>query len=465
MSLDSQVGSASASRSSFGFGVNASVYIRNLSFTNTSGNSYTFGYNVDYYSGYYGSSTSSRVAYTELVIDISDANIVTRTNSYGVGSPDNQNYNSSNYTIQTISNNTPIKFRIRAVCRGSANSGTIDVDAVFDETFYISTSQNNMIFAKTAQNDMIILPKITTSNKGQLFFIKNVTGGNYVKIVPEGTSNTIDGTSTPVITLNNRNGAILFNDGTNWFIGNLYKTNLNTTSTSSYASGKTGTATANSVNIFNVNNNTSRQSGDNLCTLPAAVQGGLCMVVYAGNNSDKYNNNALVFRSNASNTYTIDYNYYNNSSSQVYIVVNESGASQKSTGILFISDGSGWYIMGSVPTFGVSWGTSALGSTATTINSTNDIQINLTNTSAKNILIKDNTVNSTNLKSQLLIMKSKLSSPDTYYSQDSTHTLNYFNENVKSIVNVLSGTNYSCYWFVCENRSGILHYYPIINYT
>lgn len=137
----------------------------------------------------------------------------------------------------------------------------------------------------------------------------------------------------------------LITNGSNWYITGNYTDSLQSTSTVVPAGVKKANASI-GINIFSVNTNSARESGDNHVVLPTEVSGQLCIVVYAGNNSYKGGGNALSFSTTSGNG--ID-KRWNNTNNFPYIYTDESGEDEgkkKSTGIVFISDGTYWYVVG-----------------------------------------------------------------------------------------------------------------------
>lgn len=234
---------------------------------------------------------------------------------------------------------------------------------------------------------------------------------------------------------------------------------------------KRATAIANRINIFNVNANTDRTSQDNEIALPAASSGALCVIVYAGNNGSKASNNSLTF----THTQTIEgpNGPYNNSTNKCWIY---SDSNQKNTGILFVSDGTFWYVVGWYFTEGMAWDNTDnrwfQPLQITNIQMTEPSQITQVRIPRNGIdfLLPASipTITDTSTGGLILFKISHdLGGNLVFHTNPPNQGAQaFFNESMQRVYFAFNGGGYSCAWFAYERRAnGVLYYYPVIWHT
>lgn len=257
---------------------------------------------------------------------------------------------------------------------------------------------------------------------------------------------------------------ILYNNGEYWTIMNEYPSNRQ--SSLSKANGslvtnsdKIASASINTINVFSVDTNTARQSGDNRINLPTPSRGAICVIVYAGSNSSKLNNGNVL---NINSSTTIDNNSEYTSTNTPYIYTDES---YKSSGVVFISDGLTWFIAGWY--FGSFWQWGATDKGRYQDIPSKDAYLRL-NTWKNQLLyrmasseapcLKIVKVNHNNRQCYSVANANDSSVTDVYLntsnSTSSRHCLEYHD-----------GNQYSCVWLASARVGGNTYYYPIIGYT
>ena len=357
-----------------------------------------------------------------------------------------------------VLSNATHTIRVTASANGddNTNSGAFYVAVNVDDSFDFSASGllRGMNFMNTliGNTRYVLLPSPDTYS-GQVLFFKD-SGANAnnrnITLVPPNGGFTIDDAAN--LTISNRAGCVtLFSDSLVWRIANYYTSNnqptLSTASTSSFATGKQATALIGRINVFDVDSNSARQSGDNSVILPSPSAGELCMVLYIGKLSGKGLGNALLFQVTGGSS--ID-NIYNNTNNQAYISTNTSN---KSTGVVFISDGSNWYVAGYYPAANWAWETStAVGNTSVNLGT------NLLNVTPF-ISGKDYYLPSSSIGAILNIQKN-LTGMNTSGVIFHPNGTGFFNKDIQRIYYNGNPSNSST-WFV--NYGG--NSYPIIAYT
>jgi hypothetical protein len=362
------------------------------------------------------------------------------------------------------------------------------VSASVDQTLIVNLYNGNadFVFVDTSLNKKLLLINdfqyIKNTNK--LIYIKdayaNAQNNNIYVSVPNGT--TLDGNNS--FTIIAQCGCLsLYSDGINWFIANSYPSNNQSFlgDTSDTASGfKLANATINAINVFLTdtpssgpnNGNGTRKNGTNIVNLPT-LNGtpSMCIVVYGGDSSaDRQFNNKLGFNYSSRN---ID-RYYN-TGKQPYLV-SDTGSSQplKNSGIVFISDGTYWYIAGWFNGAYWAFDSDFYGGSFSLESSSSAQQID-------NIVSKES--GGGGLNRYFALPTIPIANPGyfriiksvgtqfngtngvTFYTftHGSTQT-NYINNSVNRIYYQNSQTN-SCLWMVGVNSSGIIRWYPIIGYA
>jgi hypothetical protein len=361
------------------------------------------------------------------------------------------------YTGGVLSN-AKHTIRITASASGddNTNSGQFFVDVNIDDSydFLASGLLNTINFVNTSTgNTRYVLLPFPDIYSGQLLFFKdsgaNANNRNIILAPPNGGFTIDDSTS---LTISNRAGCVtLFSDSFIWRVANYYTSNnqptLSTASTGSFADGKQATAVIGRINVFDVDSNSARQSGDNSVILPSPSAGELCMVLYIGKLSSKGSGNSLLFQVTGGSS--ID-NIYNNTNNQAYISTNTSN---KSTGVVFISDGNNWYVAGYYPGANWAWETStAVGNTSVNLGT------NLLNVtpfiSGKDYYLPPSTIGA------ILNIQKNISGMNTSGAIFHPNGTGFFNKDIQRIYYNGNPSNSST-WFV--NYGG--NSYPIIAYT
>jgi hypothetical protein len=333
--------------------------------------------------------------------------------------------------------------------------------------FVDSTNDFNFIDATPSIAKLIKLPPITLESSGKLYFykIKGFRNRN-VYIYTYDDSVFADYNESGILLKDSYACATLFNDGVKWYIANYYpspaQSYLPAVTADLFLSSKVGTASSNTINIFNTNGSSDRQNSNNLCMLPA-LNGNtaICTVVYAGS-VDRLSNNGLIFShydEAIGSSRSIDNNPGYNSG-RPCIIANES---RKSNGIVFISDGTTWYIAGWF--FGAYWGVSTDHSSISydtiSIGDLNSHSIRVSTGSGSNTQYRlpQDTPNET---PYFLIVKGN---PTTSRMVFNAHTGDRFISDNLKVIQMDGITSNICTWFVRQVISGVTRYYPVISYT
>jgi hypothetical protein len=244
---------------------------------------------------------------------------------------------------------------------GRGNSGIYNT--TFSNNYYYTLLPNNfsdcLVMSYNDNYLMSLEPASYASGFSNVKFIKYL-GSGYLIILPS-TSCALDtktvGSEYQVYGQNT--GLVLFRSSqTAWKIANTYRNDIQTSPTlpSPLPTGsKSVTAGAGKVNIFRVDDVT-KSTSDNLCYLPSpsSAPGKMCIVVYGGPlGKNKFS------PGNASNVLYFDVvggggNSIIDTPDGGYPFLFTDGP-DKSTGVIFISSGSKWCIMGWNQTFGQTW--------------------------------------------------------------------------------------------------------------
>jgi len=344
---------------------------------------------------------------------------------------------------------------------------------------YNSSADFNFIDASPNFSKIIRLPPITSAVTGKLYFYKitgTLTRNAYI-LTGDG-SLIKDHNIAGVVITNNHGCLTLVSNGTEWYIANYYPSSLQnslpTTSTDVSNANKIANSTINNINIFNTDANANRRDGAaNMVRLPA-LNGtpGICIVVYCGTIDGRTGGNVLLFTSTeaaAGTEQKIDgpSSSYNNTSQKPYIVANET---HKNTGIVFITNGTYWYIAGWFN--GSNWQTSANPANSGGVTNVqlspllNNYSYFITTTNGGNryyILPQDNP--SLNPPALLIVKaRSDATSMEFNSTQAGSGANVVINKDTKNMYFNTTKTNI-CVWFVRELLSGVIRYYPIISYT
>jgi hypothetical protein len=251
-------------------------------------------------------------------------------------------------------------------------------------------------------------------------------------------------------------------DGNSWL-------GLNATNTPITNPNKRATATVGVINIFNVNLNTDRRSGDNLITLPdeSVNQGQICIVVYAGNASGKGGGNALTFATVSGRP--IDNVPTTTNTNRTFIWTD---GAQKNSGVVFISNGTNWFVV----SYFYGWGWAfeanpAYGNPQVNVtNSVNSVICQGLGTAAgrdyylpalNSSIVPNSTVGG------LIIIKNGQINNFTgtlYHTNPSGGAVTgFFNETQTRLYYVFDTPTYSSIWFAYERRAGenFLRFYPV----
>jgi hypothetical protein len=372
-----------------------------------------------------------------------------------------------NNTIEDSKNCTnPTNIRIVCITRQDATS-SYSTTCTIDKTLNIYDITSNITIIPENKGQNIFIPLNNIS--GSFNVIKSLLNTSYqIFLSPYYNIALEDDSDRTIIKVDQYHCATLIGSTPSIYIANYYSNNLpGETTTSVTDPNKIATAQINKVNVFNVNTNSARQSGDNLCTLPTPTSGALCIVAYAGNASGKGGGNALQFTISSGKIDTI----WPKSGGEKPVILCDD--SNKNTGMVFVSDGTNWYIVGWYKTVGARWdnlngtGLTTISATSYNVFAYNPLQT--VSASLDRALPAYNASIGNN--SYLLILKNRdigNNEGNSYFANTTGSTPNTFNESgVNRVVNVDAGKrNYGCTWFVSEVRSGesYIHWYPVVNY-
>ena len=441
----------------FTIGITAVVRVNQLSIKRISGNSYSLYFNTTYEANRFGDSATSEIigAYVKItcggttLIDDWDYDIWW-TSSYN---------RSSSYTI-TLNENTPTDLYISVSCWAGANSRDVQATATTSQTFKLQRSEDQVISATSGNQNYILLPQANSDTSGQLYFYKNFSGTRSLIFPPE--NQTLDDVSLRCIYLYQYEGVILFNNGSNWYVASYYnKDELPKTSESVSVGSYSATAQINQVNIRNAGDN-----GKNyLWNLPdpSTNSGKMCILVYGGYYTS---GSKLLITSNGSTG--IDNGYYDNNSNKLYIQAN---IDTKPTGIILVSNGTTWCIMGFYYTTGATF-TNSTGTNAN-ITANAALQINVAPLSQSNrrLLLPPYNATYNSVGSQLLILKTTTKgdgNPDIFRTNGTdkigTGSSSSFNSCEPATPYTLN--EYGCTIFVSRKKADAdsLEYFPVCNY-
>jgi hypothetical protein len=443
-----------------GLGVQANVYVIFIKF---SPDLTQFNYYSQHIASPVGPVTTG-VSSARLQIWVND--ILITNEVYNAGSPP---YPNSTYEFESggISTTPANKVRVFAETWATANSSIYSINATIDQTYYIYQATDTLTIVDTSGNKNIILPTVNSLPANRI--IKNISSSGDVFITTQDTDN-LDDSDRKVVFLNQYECGTFVHANYEWLIANYYKNNVGTAVAFPTNTNKYSTSLVNRVNIFNTNSNTDRTSGDNGVILPAPEEGKMCIIVYAGNNCNKNLGNALLFKSSDSNG--ID-KRFNNSNSFPYILTDNDGSegiNKKSTGIIFISDGTYWYIVGWYNTSGISWSPSNTPVGASQIVVSNYINFFYLNTSplttSANYILPSTNISGSN-DSYVFVLKNRNITGGNGIVLNAnaigSNIPNSFNETINSITNVFGFIDYGCVWLVSYYDGTKMRWYPIMN--
>lgn len=461
MGLQDYIFNSNVSNIISGTGVRSETYIVTILF-NSAFNS--FSYRSEHYAITVGAiaSDNREVISANIQIYINDQLIV----SENATSPGGFTALREAVFANTVSCPTASKVRVVASTWAGANSRFYQATSSIDETYFLYTASETLTVIKnTTNNSNIILPS-SGGNNAALKIIKKITSSGYAFITSEF-NDRIEDSIRKSLFLNQYECGTFISNGNQWLLANYYNNNIPSTTTSfPNGTNKITTAAVNRINVFNVNSFTARQSGDNGVLLPLPENGKMCIVVYAGNLSKKQDNNALLFAPTDSNA--ID-NRFNSVNNFPYIFTD---ANNKSTGIIFISDGRYWFIVGWNQTIGQGWMTDATPSGTSLLPATKYSNFYYSNTSPLtsnlNYVLPQTHLGGLTQCYILIIKNRNVTSGRgivVYANTSGTNSPHRFNEEVNYIDNVFAGpNNYGCIWLVSENRGGsTVYWHPIVN--
>lgn len=379
------------------------------------------------------------------------------------------------------------KIRVRGYARATDFAGSYAVDTTVDTTYSMTYMNSNFCGVATnigGTKPIVVLPDVNTQPQGTLYIVKDRTwgaGGNNISVITMY-SQLIDLNNTFRRNITNNGGALSFYaDSGLYRLAMRYPLNpapgdnfpatigANATNSPITNPNKVATAVVGRVNIFNVNLNTDRRSGDNLITLPneSGNSGQICIVVYAGNASQKSGGNALTFATASGRS--IDNWSTNTNTNRAFIWTDDN---QKNSGVVFICDGTNWFVVSYYLGNGWTWenNTAYSNPQANVTNSVNsvicqgagavrgrDYYLPPLNTSI---------VPNSSVSGLILIKNGEI----TEFTGTLYHTnpsgggaTGFFNETQIRIYNARDTPNYSCLWLVYERRSGenFLRFYPV----
>ena len=438
----------------FVIGVTAVVRVNQFSLTKITGNTYSLYYDITYEANRFGDTLTSEIigAYVNIsyggvsLIDDWDYNIWW-TSSYN---------RSGSFTI-TINQETPANLYINVSCWAGGNSRDIQATATTSQTFRLLHSEDQIVTATTAgYQNMILLPQANTDTKGKLYFYKNFSATRSL-ICPLG-NQTLDNAALTYIFLEQYEGVILFNNGSNWFVASYYNKDRLLKDGSSASDGNIGNAEINKVNIREATSNSTYYSWN--LPDPITNSGKMCILAYGG----YYTNTSHLLITSAG---SIDNGYYDSGSNKAYILTDGAG---KSTGAILVSNGSTWCIMGSYKTDGVSFNNST--GTDANITATAALQINISPslTAARRLLLPPYSALYNGTGSQLLVLKTTAKSGGTpeYFRTDGTSKIGTgASSSFNACDNIYRANAYACTIFVSRKKESdnSLEYFPVCNYS
>lgn len=373
------------------------------------------------------------------------------------------------FSLQTYASATPItKIRVTLsvdgsvwIAAGPARTGT--ATASIDYTVNIRNINNTTDFAIVSSNGInadgklfLLLPP-ASNNTIKPLFIKNAGTGKQIWVLTRG-ENITDLSENGVYFANDWACLTLISSGTSWSIANYYPSNnqstLVGTGTAVTDPGKISTASLNVLNIFDSDTG-NRPSGDNLVNLPTTSSPAICCVSYIGA-AQKQGGNALQF-SLLSGTFIDNYDIASN---RPYIITDSS---TKSPGIIFINDGTQWYIVGYY--YGVNWSwDSNIEGGYYTLPSSPTQSILITAPSINKFYYTPTTIN---VNPYFFIIKIGTTSSTgvrfSSYIQGQTKR-DYFNKTSSDRVFYAGNQTNMCLWLF-SNASTFISWYPLIGYT
>lgn len=407
--------------------------------------------------------------------------IVTGATSYNIYTP----YNASTPTFTwsgigpTQSSTSAIEIlllvgTVRITASGqqySLSNNNVSATATFDISFNLTEVSllNDFVFVDTTSTahppkNILFLPQLPGSqtSNSKLLFIKdksnNASVNNIIISPPIGTS--IENIQTTPITLSaNTSCLTLFNNGVGYFIANNYPSNNQQIlpSNSSSSAVTNGYPMANSINIFDTS--TFGRVSTNRVSLPDNREPAFCIVVYSGTAAAGARTppNTLVFQ--AAYNQTID----NVPSFNPALSVDSSN---KSCGIVFISDGSGgWFIAGYYNSQGWDWSVTTGGGNLITQSSSYDIKLIDANVATRFYVLpfSPSSPYLSIIKTQSLLSGGQGIRYHSFLGGMSA--FQYINDSSVAMFYTGNQTN-NCVWFVAEStRGGVLRYHPILGYT
>jgi len=366
-------------------------------------------------------------------------------------------------------------------------SRTEDVNSSFDDTFNITpiNSTTDFVFTDLTQPTTALGGKFfqlpsAASYANKMLFIKaksaipnnDLSGGQFrAQCIYLNTINgelIKDFNSVGVCMNNNYACLTLFSDGTSWIITNYYPSNNQSILPTIAPPTDRSSLSAFSNRIAFYSTDVYGRTGQNLIRLEQPINGlpGMTTVIYYGSNANSRDtNNALAFQTYNGLTNPVD----GITAGLPYISCDNA---QKSTGIVFITDGVNWYIAGWAPTSGWNWNDSTNGSMFINASYSDRDLINIQPNANGYYRVPTLIPNS----QYMLVCKSTTvgSNPGLRYATKdagNSSSLNTFNTDSKSIYWTQNTTN-TCVWFVTYNNNPLnignisnISYFPIMLYT
>jgi len=376
-----------------------------------------------------------------------------------VSSGANSQFITNTYTVQNGSS-------FNVIARGYASNNLYSDTATVSASYTVlKCPSEGFVFVDTSTGPQKALLLPSPSNNKKLLFIKdknwNAATNNITVVAPTGVN--IDGANTK--TINDNGGCLtLVSDGTQYWIANYYPSNRQLSLYKANGSlvtnsDKIASASINTINVFSVDKNTARQSGDNRINLPTASRGAICVIVYAGSNSSKLNDGNVL---NINSSTTIDNNSEYTSTNTPYIYTDES---YKSSGAVCISDGLTWFIAGWYFGSFWQWGATDQGRYQDIPSKDAYLRIDTWKNQVLYRMVSDEApclkivkVNHNNRQCYSVANANDSSVTEVYLntsnSTSSRHCLEYH-----------SGNQYSCVWLASARVGANTYYYPIIGYT
>jgi len=298
--------------------------------------------------------------YTRLKLDINGVQV--RDDNNTIRGPFFVDWDTSRTPFLNI--NTPIT-TISFYGQAIAKSNTNTAETAFTRNFKLLAvnPDTDMIFVDTVNTipSYLCLPSVSSPPRKNLLFIKDRggnAGGNNIEILSAFSETQCIEEINDYSAIMNANWGcmklIYSPNNQTWFVADYYRGNIPSTNTYNPADIAADNAISpNTISIFNTDVAVSgykpdrNAGGDNIIRINPPTSGySVAIICYCGTTTA---NRALVIQSNG---FSLDQFTGQNGTQTAYV---RSDGNYKSTGVVFISDGSKWYIAGYMETYGWEW--------------------------------------------------------------------------------------------------------------